>query len=295
MTNKVPPLKIIYSNPNGGHPYVKPIDATKQQRLGKKKEDESGLSSSEGATNLETPKSKQSRTLRVSSPITTIATKTTPRRAAAVASAAATAAVSAGRSSPATQITSLTLKSLSADLNNPLNSTTESENIIRRKLRSHTRQLQVGDTIDTKPTGPSPVTVQSELGTELVTQEIIENKSSAEVVVSIEQSVEVTEPDNVSSKKKRTRQPNSEMSNEGESSQSSLTQSETNSSSIDAQQNNQMPNTISMETAPNPQSTTESINAQLQINILSSSNCIKKYVDIKNEVFCCCCCCCCKF
>ncbi len=102
-------------------------------------------------------RSKTTKTSRVASPIN-IGTKTTPtRRSAAAAATAALAALShAGRSSPFSNTTTNQHKTIAHSINSDMlaslsNSssssssssiTNEMENVIRRKLRSHTRQLQ---------------------------------------------------------------------------------------------------------------------------------------------------------
>ncbi len=216
---KVPPLKIIYSNSHGGHPYVKsdPNEGKTRNKKSKKEsndassgsdtqtktEDDTSNQGSKSQSESDTPasnsRSKASKTTisnnRVGSPVPTalsgnITSKTTPTRRSAAASALA------GRSSPAQnsfaslnqQNTKKTSDSNTStnnpstainqsavndnNSNNGLNmvNSNEMENVIRRKLRSHTRQLQTGDVFE--PIGrsqlniitksPSPLTILSE-------------------------------------------------------------------------------------------------------------------------------------
>lgn len=173
---KVPPLKIIFNSnatSAGGHPYIK-SESDKQTRRIKdknKKELDSDDLKLEIKSDLDSPannsRSKASKTNRVSSPVSTsTSAKTTPtRRSAALA----------GRSSPAQNFTlpqlfkKTDLNSNSLQVTTDLNTTNsvttnEMENVIRRKLRSHTRQLQTGDVFETRCQlinikSPSPLTV----------------------------------------------------------------------------------------------------------------------------------------
>ena len=119
---KVPPLKIICSNPNGGLPYIKSQDA---------KNDSSHVST----------RSKSSlKTSRTASPVPN--TKNTPGRRSGV-----------GRSSPSVKPQSASSPSSDSSSLCAANADT----IIRRKLRSHTKQQQNGDTTPQKSSSSSPV------------------------------------------------------------------------------------------------------------------------------------------
>lgn len=297
-------MKIIYSNSNGGHPYVKPVEAGK--RSGKKKEDDSSLDAVEVQSSSN--KSKVGRVPRVASPI---ATKTTPRRAAAVAAAAATAAAAAGRSSPflnmsffAPLANAVNQALKSADLNNSsLINNSDADNVIRRKLRSHTRQLQVGESVDVgKSTGPSPVTVQSDSSENTSNANNSNNNcesseaNKAENAGSEHSTESLDTNESTPSRKKRSRQQNNqqtqptENTNEtdlGSSSEPSLASScdliQTTPSA--SQQLNNTPQVQNIQSTSEPiPKINMSVNAQMQISLLSSSSCIKKYVDIKSEV-----------
>lgn len=193
---KVPPLKIIYSNSPGAHPYVK-SDEQKSKRKEKpssKSEDDLKLDDSPASNS----RSKAIRT-RVASPITTLpggSPKTTPTRRTAAA----------GRSSPALSFTPpvktpvqsntglvastsspLTIQSSSANpqMTDSLNSTSvssEMENVIRRKLRSHTRQTQQTDEpsrqLNLINKSPSPLTILNENANQSSTATSLGSESS---------------------------------------------------------------------------------------------------------------------
>lgn len=119
---KVPPLKIICSNPNGGLPYIKNLE----------NKNESNHVSTRSKSGL-----KISRT---ASPVSS--TKNTPGRRGAI-----------GRSSPSVKPQSASSPSSDSSSLCAANADT----IIRRKLRSHTKQQQSGDTTPVKSSSSSPI------------------------------------------------------------------------------------------------------------------------------------------
>lgn len=176
---KVPSLKIIFSNSNGGHPYVKvpptsdlnsstdmknaktnnKIDSSQNMLTPSKQMQQIDCSFSNiGDSPVSSSRTKTSRSTRVASPVTTSYKSTPTRRSAAAAAAAALA--TAGRSSPSTTNNNKEQKSSTlstnetsgyySSLNSSSNSTTTPSNQTsgfnetdspgtRRKLRSHTR------------------------------------------------------------------------------------------------------------------------------------------------------------
>ncbi|CAF0820600.1 unnamed protein product [Brachionus calyciflorus] len=135
---KVPPLKIICSNPNGGLPYIKSADDPKNE--------------------ISTRSKTGAKTNRTESPVPS--SKTTPSRR--------NNNNNIGRLSPLVKVRS---GSPSSDSSIPINGN-ESDNIIRRKLRSHTRLQQNGDGISQafKSPSSSPPTVSNTESNEDLTE-----------------------------------------------------------------------------------------------------------------------------
>ncbi|RNA18149.1 ankyrin repeat domain-containing 12-like [Brachionus plicatilis] len=118
---KVPPLKIICSNPNGGLPYIKCQEAKSEPN------------------HVNTRSKSVLKTNRTASPVAH--TKTSGGRRNAV-----------GRSSPSVKLRSSSPSSDSSTL-----CSASADSLIRRKLRSHTKQLQNGDGTLRKSSSSSPV------------------------------------------------------------------------------------------------------------------------------------------
>lgn len=143
---KVPPLKIICSNSNGGLPYVKPNEEAKPEN-----------------NSINTRSKTGAKTSRTESPVPNV--RTTPSRRNNI---------NIGRSSPSVKHRPISPSSDSSSLC-PANGS-EPDNVIRRKLRSHTRQLQNGDERSNVQKSPSssPVTVSN-----AENEDLVEAKSDA--------------------------------------------------------------------------------------------------------------------
>lgn len=118
---KVPPLKIICTNPNGGLPYIKCQEAKSEPN------------------HVNTRSKSVLKTNRTASPVAH--SKTTAGRRNAI-----------GRSSPSVKLRSSSPSSDSSTL-----CSASADSLIRRKLRSHTKQLQNGDGSLRKSSSSSPV------------------------------------------------------------------------------------------------------------------------------------------
>lgn len=184
---KVPPLKIICSNPNGGLPYIKSEQQAKQ--AAKANEAESSSASTSNIT-LDMPLTRnKANKARVVSPITTTSansttpTRTTPtRRSQLVNSQSHQANVATsnvlnanqGRSSPVVNPTNNPINNnITSEIalqNGESNGESAADNLTRRKLRSHTRQLQGGETSASPLTLPSETTSTTNNSQEMSTE-----------------------------------------------------------------------------------------------------------------------------
>jgi hypothetical protein len=317
---KVPPLKIICANPNGGLPYVKPIDdeknipststsptnSTTKQNIKNNDSDEAQVS-----TTIEPPitRNKSSKTNRVASPITTQPIRTTPTRRSTAAAAAAAAAAASTTNTTNTTTTSTTTTNTPITTEttiidrisptfNPIQIETTNNEVIKRKLRSHTRHI----TSDPSPS-PSPLTIinenqNNEQNSEQTNESHKLNDQSNDSTMDVDSNcTTVIEP--INSRKRRNRQNNIQQSqNENNDSSSALlsTQNESTQSTIMTNS----PNGSSQNSAINLDSTTvtntimpatnNSANQSLDTSSSSESNkeqvvnCIKRFVDIRQEI-----------
>jgi hypothetical protein len=210
-------LKIICSNPNGGLPYIKSQQQANQTIRSNDVESSGALMSN---ITLDMPLTRnKANKARVISPITTSTnstapTRTTPTRRSQLinnqihANPASNNVLNAnqGRSSPVVNPTNNAITSYNNNNNNSEIANGESisesaaDNLTRRKLRSHTRQLQGGETSGSPLTLPSEITSTTSTSQEISAE--LNNSNQQQVSkeeIKLNEAYVFNEPDGIKS------------------------------------------------------------------------------------------------